>query len=120
MSTIPTPEAASTKEEEIVISLASRIKGCLYGCAIADSLGTFVECRSPGSFEPVTDMCGGGKYNLEPGVWTDDTSMALMLATSLLECNGVDPADQLQRYVQWYRHGHMSANGECFDIGLES
>ena len=51
------------------------------------------------------------------GEWTDDTSMALCLAESLLERNGFDPVDQLQRYVRWFRHGHHSSTGTCFDIG---
>ena len=36
-------------------------------------------------------MVGGGCFNLQPGQWTDDTSMALCLATSLLEKGGFDP-----------------------------
>ncbi|HEX2865254.1 MAG TPA: ADP-ribosylglycohydrolase family protein, partial [Deinococcales bacterium] len=45
-----------------------------------------------------------------------DTSMALCLAESLLEA-GWDPADQARRYLRWYREGHLSSNGRCFDIG---
>jgi ADP-ribosylglycohydrolase len=43
--------------------------------------------------------------------------MALCLAESLVECRGFDPADQLSRYCRWYREGHLSSTGECFDIG---
>jgi len=42
---------------------------------------------------PLDDMIGGGPFDLLPGQWTDDTSMALCLATSLLECNGFDPRE---------------------------
>ena len=63
-------------------------------------------------------MIGGGPFGLKPGQWTDDTSMALCLATSLLECDGFDPTDQMQRYVRWWREGYMSSTGECFDIGV--
>jgi ADP-ribosylglycohydrolase len=76
-----------------------------------------VEFRRPGSFPPLTDIIGGGPFSLEPGQWTDDTSMALCLAESLLECGGLDPVDQLRRYVRWYREGHHSSTGRCFDIG---
>ena len=44
--------------------------------------------------------------------YTDDTSMALCLAESLLIRGGHDPSDQMQRYVQWYRSGRFSSNGE--------
>jgi ADP-ribosylglycohydrolase len=43
--------------------------------------------------------------------------MALCLAESLIECRGFDPVDQLTRYCRWYRKGHLSSTGECFDIG---
>src|SRR4051794_26307843 len=62
-------------------------------------------------------MAGGGPFALPAGAWTDDTSMALCLAESLVACRGFDPVDQLRRYVRWYREGHWSSTGECFDIG---
>ncbi len=43
--------------------------------------------------------------------------MALCLAESLIERKGFDPIDQLERYVRWYREGHLSSTGRCFDIG---
>lgn len=91
--------------------------GALLGLAAGDALGTTLEFTSPGSFEPLSDIVGGGPFKLEPGQWTDDTSMALCLAESLVECGGFDARDQLERYVRWYRHGHWSCTGRCFDIG---
>ncbi len=95
-----------------------RYRGSLLGLAVGDALGTTLEFRSPGSFEPITDMVGGGPFDLRPGEWTDDTSMALCLAESLIETGTFDPADQLRRYVRWWREGHLSSNGHCFDIGV--
>jgi len=95
----------------------SRFRGCLLGLAVGDALGTTLEFRAPGSFAPLTDMIGGGPFGLQPGQWTDDTSMALCLAHSLLHCRGFDAVDQMNRYCNWYRHGYMSSTGECFDIG---
>ena len=94
-----------------------RFRGCLLGLAAGDALGTTLEFKRPGSFEPIDDMVGGGPFHLEPGQWTDDTSMALCLATSLVECGGFDAADQMQRYVRWWREGYWSSTGSCFDIG---
>jgi ADP-ribosylglycohydrolase len=94
-----------------------RYLGSLVGLAVGDALGTTLEFKPPGSFAPIEDMVGGGPFGLEPGQWTDDTSMALCLAESLVERGGFDPVDQLQRYVRWYRHGHWSSKGYCFDIG---
>jgi ADP-ribosyl-[dinitrogen reductase] hydrolase len=94
-----------------------RIRGAFLGLAIGDAVGTTLEFRAPGSFEPIDDMLGGGPFDLPAGAWTDDTSMAACLAESLVETGGFDPADQLQRYLRWYREGHWSATGTCFDIG---
>lgn len=95
-----------------------RYRGALLGLAAGDALGTTLEFRPPGSFEPVTDIVGGGPFALEAGEWTDDTSMALCLAESLIECRGFDAVDQLQRYVRWWREGYWSSTGNCFDIGV--
>lgn len=94
-----------------------RFRGCLLGLAAGDALGTTVEFKAPGSFPPLTDIVGRGPFKLKAGEWTDDTSMALCLAESLLECRGFDPLDQLRRYLRWWREGHLSSNGRCFDIG---
>ena len=95
----------------------NRFRGCLLGLAAGDALGTTLEFRSPGSFEPIDHMVGGGPFRLQPGQWTDDTSMALCLATSLIETGSFDPGDQMERYVRWYRDGYLSSTGVCFDIG---
>ncbi len=94
-----------------------RARGALVGLAAGDAVGTTVEFRSPGSFQPLKDMIGGGPFGLEPGQWTDDTSMALCLAESLIDCGGHHPADQMQRYARWWKEGLFSPTGHCFDIG---
>ncbi len=87
------------------------------GLAAGDAVGTTVEFKSRGSFPPVEDMMGGGPFRLNPGEWTDDTSMALCLADSLIACGGFDASDQMARYVRWWREGYLSSTGACFDIG---
>ena len=99
------------------ITARDRFRGCLLGLAVGDALGTTLEFRTPGTFEPIDDMVGGGPFHLQPGQWTDDTSMALCLATSLIEQGGFDASDQMQRYVRWWREGYLSSTGRCFDIG---
>ncbi len=94
-----------------------RYRGCLLGLAAGDALGTTLEFRQPGTFSPVEDMVGGGPFDLQPGQWTDDTSMALCLAASLLDCGEFDARDQMERYLRWYRDGYFSSTGRCFDIG---
>jgi ADP-ribosyl-[dinitrogen reductase] hydrolase len=94
-----------------------RARGALLGLACGDAVGTTVEFCSRDTFEPLTDMAGGGPFRLGAGQWTDDTSMALCLAESLVSCGRFDPRDQTERYVRWWREGHLSSTGTCFDIG---
>jgi len=90
----------------------------MVGLAAGDAVGTTVEFRPRGSFQPVREMVGGGPFGLKPGEWTDDTSMALCLAESLVSCRGFDAEDQMRRYCRWRDSGHLASNGRCFDIGL--
>jgi ADP-ribosyl-[dinitrogen reductase] hydrolase len=99
------------------LSAEDRALGALLGLAVGDAVGTTVEFKPRGSFAPLTDMVGGGPFNLEPGQWTDDTSMALCLAASLVETGAFDAHDQMRRYLRWRDEGYMSSNGRCFDIG---
>lgn len=111
-------------------AVRAKVVGSLLGLAVCDAVGTTVEFMPPGSFPPVTGMRGGGKFSLLPGEvhtlcdlhhvacklnivpfhpvqWTDDTSMALCLAESLIECQGFNPVDQAKRYWRWYQvHAH--------------
>ena len=107
-----------TWKKENMTTKQDRYLGALLGLAAGDALGTTLEFKSPGSFNPLTEIVGGGPFGLKAGQWTDDTSMALCLAESLTERRGFDPVDQLERYVRWYRKGHLSSNGVCFDIGV--
>jgi ADP-ribosyl-[dinitrogen reductase] hydrolase len=102
----------------MTLTLLDRYQGCLLGLACGDAVGTTVEFRPRGSFPPVTGMTGGGPFHLEPGQWTDDTSMALCLGESLLQRAGFDARDQMTRYLNWSQWGYLSSNGTCFDIGM--
>ena len=97
--------------------MIKRYLGAMLGLAAGDALGTTIEFHPPGTFEPLTDIVGGGPFDLEPGEWTDDTSMALCLADSLIEKKGFDLKDQMERYSKWHFEGYLSSNGRSFDIG---
>ncbi len=105
------------KKDHDTMDQLDRYHGSLLGLAIGDALGAPIEFRPPGTFTPITTFQGGGTHGLNPGQWTDDTSLALCLAESLIERQGFDPKDQMERYLQWYREGYLSSVGFCFDIG---
>jgi ADP-ribosylglycohydrolase len=100
-----------------MITIQHRYQGCLLGLAVGDALGTTVEFKAPGTFSPMTTIVGGGPFRLDKGQWTDDTSMALCLAESLVKCGKFNALDQMARYTRWWKEGHLSSNGRCFDIG---
>lgn len=87
-----------------------RVAGALVGSAVGDALGAPFEFGPPGQFSarfPVpargsrTEMCGGGSLGWEPGEFTDDTQLALLVASSLIERDGLDEADLFDRFRTW-------------------
>ena len=99
--------------------ITNRITGSLVGLAVGDALGASVEFR-PHEYllaHPIQDMMPGGTWGLRAGQWTDDTTMALCLASSLITQKGYNPYDQMVRYKWWYQSGYLSSTGQCFDIG---
>ena len=105
----PSPEAAS---------ILDRAKGALVGLAVGDAVGTTLEFKPRDSYPLLTDMVGGGPFQLHAGEWTDDTAMALALGQSLVENDGLDSADLMHRFVDWRDNGAYSCTGTCFDIGM--
>ncbi len=106
----PIPEASRA-------AIQDRAMGTLLGLAVGDAVGTTLEFEPRNSFEPINDMVGGGPFHLKPGQWTDDTSMALALAETILENDAFDEGDLMERFVQWWQEGRYSCTGRCFDIG---
>ena len=69
--------------------------GSMLGMAIGDAIGARVEFlplkyEYKDNEEKLKDMgkSSAGKFHLKPGQWTDDTSMGLCLADSLIEKEG--------------------------------
>ena len=96
--------------------LRNRYRGLLQGLALGEALAAPVQHRRPGSFTPVTDLLGGGAYDLPRGAWTDDTALALVAADSLLACGRFDARDFIARAQRWQRDGYRSATGQCLGI----
>ena len=104
----PAPDPAAARDRAV---------GSFLGLAIGDAIGGAVEFKPRDSFPPVTEMTGGGAFHLAPGEWTDDTTMALCLAESLLEADTVDQDELMTRLRGWLERGENTVRGSCFDIG---
>jgi ADP-ribosyl-[dinitrogen reductase] hydrolase len=100
------------------MSNLNRAIGSLVGLAVGDAVGATNEFQSRATLTPISDMVGGGPFNLKAGQWTDDTSMALCLAESMITSYDEFNADAtLMLWCQWMNQGHHSVKGYCFDIG---
>ena len=89
----------------------------LLGVAMGDALGVPFEFRRSYVMKvsPATDMVGYGTYNLPAGTWSDDTSLTLCLAESLV--SGYDLADMSRKFMAWRYESYWTARGKVFDIG---
>jgi len=99
--------------------LQGRIVGGLLGLVVGDALGVPVEFfkRETLDHDPLTAMIGHGTHGQPPGTWSDDSSLALATAASLVE-RGYQPADMMARFARWLDHAEMSPHGEVFDVGI--
>jgi len=93
--------------------------GMMVGLAIGDAMGSaleFMPMRDRGNF--ITDYQKSPTFPIAAGQWTDDTSMALALADSIIENDGEwTPLAAMQNFLDWYQAGRFSAIDHCFDIG---
>lgn len=100
----------------MMIDLKDRFLGAIFGLAVGDALGDQVQFLPRDTFPLVTEMVGGGHHRNAPGDWTDDTSMALCLAKSLLT-DGFDLPSQMKYYSEWLTDGKFSSKNFAFDVG---
>ena len=132
----PFEDCALSAEERqaMCASLASsdtamdRGMGCMVGMAVGDSVGApleFLDATDP------TVVCGQllfaplpassyslktnsyvepfNRFQLKPGQWTDDASMGLCLADTILCCGRLDGADARKRFWSWWFRGLNNA-----------
>ena len=92
----------------------------LLGLAVGDALGVPYEflTRAQMTRRPAVDMIGYGTYNQAEGSWSDDTSMALCCADSLVK--GFNPEDMMKKFSAWKSHAQYTATGVRFDIGIST
>jgi ADP-ribosylglycohydrolase len=82
-------------------------------------LGVPVEFSSRAEVQanPVTEMRGHGTHHQPAGTWSDDSSLLLCSADSLLH-HEFNTEDMGKRFVQWLDHALWSPWGDVFDVGM--
>jgi ADP-ribosylglycohydrolase len=115
----------------MVAMTIDEVRRMMLGSALGDALGSPVEFMHKGYYK-VTGMdeyysldTEGGTFRKlpmlfrEPGQWTDDTTMSLITADSLVRTGMIpDYEDIMNGYSRWLHDGFMAANGVCDDIGM--
>jgi ADP-ribosyl-[dinitrogen reductase] hydrolase len=103
------PEEAGPSRQTVTAGagLRDRFRGALLGLAAGDAFGAPAEFLTAEQVEErwglLTEMVGGGCYDVEPGETTDATEMMLCLAESLAASGDFLPEDIMQRYVAWFQ-----------------
>ena len=91
----------------------------MMGVVVGDALGMPVQFvdRVELKNNPVETMEGYGTYNMPPGTWSDDSSMALATLDSIREKGDIDYTDIMERFVRWNFYGEYTPVGKAFDQG---
>ena len=94
------------------------LKTILIGTAVGDALGVPVEFQQREMLKanPVTDMREYGSHHQPKGTWSDDTSLMLCLAESMVE--GLDINKLSQKFIAWKNDNLWTPHGWVFDIGI--
>lgn len=107
-------------------ALLDRARGALLGLAVGDALGTTLEFSRRDTLPHHTGMTRGGPFNLSLSQWTNDTSVALAHAESLLHALSFDSAGFMNRFVAWHKtgclllHRHLLRRGHHHLAGAKS
>lgn len=105
----------------------TKARGCLVGLACGDYLGMPYEFGLPQKIreyfsshklKPISSSIGTRVF--PPGFYTDDTSLTICLAESLIE-NGFDTKDQFKRFKKWFYEGYATPFGDkAFGVGMRT
>lgn len=122
---IPTHHTAMLLTPNPLVDYRDRYRGAMLGTAIGDALGRPVEGLSPRNireaYGKITDFRPWLGWTDGPtGTFTDDTEMALCIAQSIVEQQGVDTVDLADRFRAWGRIGRgmgSATRAACRRIG---
>ena len=101
------------------VSRDDRVLGGLWGAVVGDALGVPVEFRNRSEVQsnPVVGMRSHGTHNQPVGTWSDDSSLLLCTADSLIR-HEFDIEDIGKRFVAWYQQNLWTPWGKVFDVGV--
>ncbi|MEW6733696.1 MAG: ADP-ribosylglycohydrolase family protein [Acidobacteriota bacterium] len=87
--------------------MRGKFEGCLLGLALGDALGAIGIGETATSIQQkygqIKDLLGGGKLNLDPGEYTDESQMMVSVLESICTRHCFDPDNIAYRFVGWYK-----------------
>jgi ADP-ribosyl-[dinitrogen reductase] hydrolase len=87
--------------------MRGKFEGCLLGLAIGDALAASGKGETHESIEQkygqIKDLIGGGKLDLEPGEYTDESHMMVSVLESICTLRSFNPDNIARRFAGWYR-----------------
>lgn len=96
----------------------------LLGTAVGDALGVPFETKlinNPALLEwDGKTYLGSEHHKLQPGQYSDDTQMSLMVAESLIKNRGFNPDDLSARYVDWMTSGRARGWGKTTLMAIQN
>lgn len=104
--------------------ILDKARGMMIGLAVGDALGAPYEFGY--TSEKISELGDEIAHFKDSwagpaGTWTDDTSMALCLADSLIECGGYDSYDIMDRFSRWMIEGYRTPDGfPAADVGNQT
>ncbi|RAQ49282.1 ADP-ribosylglycohydrolase [Aspergillus flavus] len=102
-------------------SLTSRALGSIWGVCVGDALGGPVQFMDPGAFEPITGLEYVQPFQQPAGSYSDDGSMTLALAQSIIDSHGqYNHALSIQYFVDWFTTGRFSTIDRAWDVGAST
>ena len=110
---------ANGKRQEAGADFRDRAKGALWGLIVGDCLGSPIQFSGKESHPWIAEMVKCPVFNLPPGYWTDDGSMAMCIMDSYVRKGKYDLKDIGRTFVRWYQDGYLSSvDGRSFDVGI--
>lgn len=96
----------------------------LLGTVIGDSLGVPFEKKLSNDPLLVNWDCktflGSAHHKLQPGQYSDDGQMSIMVAESLIENHGFNPDDLAKRYTDWIVSGKARGYGKTTLLAIQN
>lgn len=96
-----------------------KVKDGMIGLIVGDALGVPVEFTSREELmeNPVTRMVGYGTYSQPPGTWSDDSAMAIATMHSIVQKQGIDYEDMMDKFDKWLHEAKYMQGDNTFDKG---